>query len=119
MQFNFNDIFRREQMTPDENNPIYRILMFISGLMRFCFWTATISFVLLFFVTDLIWKGELMGICGICLIIGSGIFSFLWSLIPDDVKEEALRQWKEQLEERNNQLKNKKEDDNNNKKESK
>lgn len=111
MQINFDDIFRRDQMTPDGNNPMYRIMLFLTSLMRFCFWTASITFVLLLFVTDLLWKGELMGICGVCLIIGCGIFSFVWSLIPDDVKEEAFRQWKEQLEERNKQLKEKKDDD--------
>ena len=84
----------------NDRNPIEKLTWLISFLSVASFVTAICSFVSILFITDLIIKAQLMGICVSMTILFLTIFTFIKLIVPKDMEDEINKMLDEEAEEK-------------------
>lgn len=107
MQFNINDIIKNGNRLDDNNNPIIRIIEYISMLMNFCWYVGCFCGLMFIILPSDQLAWEFIGAAGLSFVIFFGTMRFLISLIPQDVidemREEIYRELDKKLKDKHSE----------------
>ena len=107
MRFDINDIIKNGNRLDDNNNPIFRIIEYISMLMNFCWYVGCFCGLMFIILPSDRLAWEFIGAAGLASVIFSGTMHFLISLIPqniiDEMREEIRRELDKKLKDKHSE----------------
>ena len=98
MRFDINDIIKNGNRLDDNNNPIFRIIEYISMLMNFCWYVGCFCGLMFIILPSDRLAWEFIGASGLAFVIFFGTMRFLISLIPQDVIDEMREEIRRELD---------------------